>query len=237
MGLFNMLSRKSLLRGPILNLIATASRFLQTKSETATEIWVKKFVCDLNLCPFARELVKKDTLLIKEITGENMQSVVDQIAEEAEQLCSHDDDQPDQQPEIDSALLVVPQFKDFSSYLDLIDDVQSVLDQTKISDHIQIATFHPKYQFQDTDEDDIENWTNKTPYPVVHLLKTDDVSDAIDSYNGNTEVIWKRNIKTVNKLGVERLTEMLKSCHIVIDGDERKEPIQHVKDNIKGIEN
>ena len=179
----------------------------QTPSERATEKWVNMFVCELNLCPFAKDVVKSNKLRIKQVIGEDSKDVATQIIDEIVKL------QEGTGPEAhESTLLVVPQFRDFDAYLDLVEDVQTVSEETELCDDVQIATFHPDYMFRDTSADDVTNWTNRSPYPAVHLLRTDDVSNAIDAYKGNTEIIWTRNKKTVNKLGLEKLQKMMSEC-------------------------
>jgi hypothetical protein len=178
-----------------------------TRSEIATEKWINSFICGLNLCPFAKEVVQANKLLIQEITGEDRRAVAKQIIEKAIALDEGEGEDP-----FESAVLIVPQFKEFDAYLDLVDDIQTVLDASELSEDIQVATFHPRYKFQGTDPSDVSNWTNKSPFPLIHLLRVDDVSRAVDVYKGNTDVIWTRNIKLMEKMGSDKLIEMMREC-------------------------
>lgn len=179
----------------------------QTPSERATEKWVNMFVCELNLCPFAKDVVNNNKLRIKEVIGEDSKDVATKIIDEIVILQEGAGSDAH-----DSTLLVVPQFRDFDAYLDLVEDVQTVSEETELCEDVQIATFHPDYMFRDTSPDDVTNWTNRSPYAAVHLLRTDDVSNAIDAYKGHTEVIWTRNQKTVKKLGLGKLQQMMAEC-------------------------
>lgn len=209
---------------------ATLVRWNQTAGERAVKTWVADFVCGLNLCPFAKDLISSDKLLIKEITGENADDVAAQVMQEILLLqksipegetsvadTRNGADEPSELEESktvshESSLLVLPQFKDFDAFLDLVEDVQDFCSEHELSDDIQLATFHPLYRFQGSAASDVSNWTNRSPYAVIHLLRSEDVSRAVDIYKGNTEIIWTRNIKTVEKLGVERLRNMLHLC-------------------------
>ena len=130
-----------------------------------------------------------------------------------------------------TTLVVTPQFKDFDTFLNIVDMVEDTLNSIELTDYIQVASFHPKYLFNDTREEDSENFTNKSPFPIIHLLKVQDVTHAIQSYSSISAVsdnnsniskrnnkyntsesttvsmdnIWKLNIKRMKRLGTEEL--------------------------------
>ena len=110
-----------------------------------------------------------------------------------------------------TTLIVIPSLSDdFYEYLEFVEFVESKLQELKLNDHIQIASFHPRYIYEGTQENDVENWTNRSPYPILHLLREADVSAAIDQYNGNTDQIWKRNVKVMKRLGRTKLTNIVR---------------------------
>ena len=83
--------------------------------------------------------------------------------------------------------------------------------KTGVSRLVQVATFHPMYQFQGTEEDDITNFTNRSPYPMIHILRVSEVRDAIAQYEGNTEEIYTRNKDTMRRMTKEKITEAFKT--------------------------
>ena len=118
---------------------------------------------------------------------------------------------------------MLPEFHDFYCFLELIEIIETIFESEGIDEFIQLAHFHPNYVFEDSnDEDnDVENYTNRSPYPILHLLKVKDVSNAIDQYDGDTDQIWKRNKSHMKVLGIEKLKQIneniLKDAKSVID--------------------
>lgn len=109
-----------------------------------------------------------------------------------------------------TTLNVVPEFKSFDAFLDLSEVIEGAIESKGLSDVVQVATFHPNYCFEDaSDARDVGNWTNRSPFPVIHLIKAADVSRGIDEYKGKTDVIWKRNVKVMERMGVDQLREMM----------------------------
>jgi len=83
--------------------------------------------------------------------------------------------------------------------------VNDALVEVGVSDHVQCATFHPEYCFADSKHDDPENLTNRSPYPILHLLREVEVKKAVEQYGGDTSKIYKRNMGLMKKLGPERV--------------------------------
>ena len=96
-------------------------------------------------------------------------------------------------------------FLDFNDFLDLAD---ALLDELELVGQIQIASFHPQYQFADTQVDDLSNFTNRSPYPILHLLREDSISQALESGQDADQIV-ERNIDTVTKLGAARLAQLI----------------------------
>jgi uncharacterized protein len=166
--------------------------------------WVINVVVGLNLCPFAkRELVKNQVRF----------SVTDAVTEEhlletlkAElELLDHDE-------AIETTLLIHPnvlqEFYDYNQFLDLAD---SLLEQMDLVGVYQIASFHPDYQFGGTEPDDVENYSNRSPYPMLHLLREASLEQAIADYP-DPEQIPERNIALLKSLGRDKMRALLQAC-------------------------
>ena len=105
----------------------------------------------------------------------------------------------------ETALIVLPSLTDFMVFLRLTEDVEKALKRNGLAADIQIATFHPNYIFEGTDGTDVENYTNRSPYPIIHLLRVDQVQRAIDAVNGDTDFVWKNNIQRLKEKGLARV--------------------------------
>lgn len=170
----------------------------------ATRHWLESVVIDLNLCPFAkRELVKERIRF----------AVTDATTEEALLLALHDELQIlDADDSVATTLLIHPQaLQDFHHYNDFLAEADGLLAHLGYEGTYQVASFHPDYQFGGTEPDDAENYTNRCPYPMLHLLREDALAEAIDSYP-NTDNIPVDNIAKVTALGAEHMRALLKRC-------------------------
>ncbi|WP_334119996.1 DUF1415 domain-containing protein [Limnobacter sp.] len=170
----------------------------------ATRRWVEQVVVAFNLCPFAkRELVK-----------ERVRFVVSQAVDEATLLdeLAHELALLNVNESIETSLLIHPQvLQDFYQYNDFLEAVDELLVDMDLEGVYQVASFHPDYQFGGTEPDDAENYTNRSPYPMLHLLREDSLSDAIDNYP-EVDLIPERNIECMNGQGVEKLRALLQAC-------------------------
>ncbi|MGX9936252.1 DUF1415 domain-containing protein [Advenella kashmirensis] len=171
--------------------------------ENRVRHWLEKAVIGLNLCPFAKSVYVKDQVRIAICQAQDRHALTAQLYEELQLLAST----PAQQ--IDTTLLVVPclfeQFSDFNDYLDI---AEAVLDELELVGEIQLASFHPFYQFADTEPDDVSNYTNRAPYPILHLLREDSLDKAAEQYP-DASVIFQRNVAVVRELGVDGWRRLL----------------------------
>jgi hypothetical protein len=109
-----------------------------------------------------------------------------------------------------TTLNIVPEFTNFDAFLDLAEVIESLIESKDLRDSVQVATFHPRYCFADaSDARDVGNWTNRSPFPVIHLIRSEDVSKGIEEFNGKTDLIWRRNVKAMERIGVDKLREMM----------------------------
>ncbi|MBU0784600.1 MAG: DUF1415 domain-containing protein [Gammaproteobacteria bacterium] len=170
----------------------------------ATRRWVEQVVVAFNLCPFAkRELVKERVRFVVSKAVDEA-TLLDELAHELA-LLNVDDS-------IETTLLVHPQvLRDFYRYNDFLEAADELLVDMDLEGVYQVASFHPDYQFGGTEPDDAENYTNRSPYPMLHLLREDSLSEAIDNYP-EVDLIPERNIECMNEQGVDRLRALLEAC-------------------------
>lgn len=164
---------------------------------TSVETWLERAVIGLNLCPFARAVHVRKQIRYTVSTATEPDQLVRALTEELAHLHGCD-------PQItDTTLLIHPWIlEDFSEYNEFLDIADVILAGMGLEGEIQIASFHPDYQFSGTQRDDVSNYTNRAPYPILHLLREDSIDRAVASVP-NTDDIYKRNIATLKTLGSE----------------------------------
>ena len=162
---------------------------------TAVESWLERAVIGLNLCPFARAVHVRQQIRYTVTTAAEPAQLVEALTEELNYLHTCD-------PQVtDTTLLIHPWvLEDFSDYNEFLDIADLVLAGMGLEGEIQIASFHPDYQFSGTQRDDVSNYTNRAPYPILHLLREASIDRAVASVP-NTDVIYQRNIATLKQLG------------------------------------
>jgi len=162
---------------------------------------MESVVVGLNLCPFAGAVRRKELVKITVCTERLPESCLQTLIVEANQLELADEDA--------TTLLILPDgFEKFDDYLDLLALSEALLEDRGFDGILQLASFHPQYQFAGTDVDDVSNWTNRAPYPVLHLLKESSVSKAVESHSDPGR-IPERNVKTLEELGLPALLKLL----------------------------
>ena len=170
----------------------------------ATRHWVETVVVGLNLCPFAkRELVRERIRFVaSEATDDD--ALMMSLQAELELLQAND--------AIETTLLIHPRvLTDFADYNQFLDVVDVLLAQMRLTGQLQVASFHPDYQFAGTDADDVENFTNRSPYPMLHLIREASLGAAIANYP-DPENIPTRNIERVESLGKDAMQALLQAC-------------------------
>ncbi len=163
----------------------------------ATRLWLERIVIGLNLCPFAKAVYVKDQVRLVLSDATTPEALVEQLAEELVLLR----DTPAEQ--IDTTLIVHPQvLTDFLDYNDFLDNADAAIEALDLQGILQVASFHPDYQFEGVAADDASNYTNRAPFPTLHLLREDSVARAVDVYP-DPDVIVERNIQTLDRIGVD----------------------------------
>ena len=163
----------------------------------ATEQWLEKAVIGLNLCPFAKAVhVKKQVrYVVSEATSP--EELLEDLIKELEFLAAEDAEV------VDTTLLIHPLvLQDFEDYNEFLDVADAALEELKLDGELQVASFHPDYQFADTDKNDISNYTNRSPYPTLHLLREASIDRAVEAFPEAAD-IFDKNIETMEKLGHE----------------------------------
>lgn len=170
----------------------------------AVRKWVETFVVDMNLCPFAKRELVKDRVRFVSTSATTEEQLLQVLQTELEILNAD--------PSVETTVLIHPDvlqdFYDFNDFLGLADNL---LVDMGLEGIYQIASFHPDYQFGGTQPSDAENYTNRAPYPVLHLLREDSLERVIADYP-NVDDIPERNIELMNTLGTDKLQALLKSC-------------------------
>lgn len=163
----------------------------------ATRTWLEKAVIGLNLCPFAKAPHLGGRIRYAVSVAETPDELRADLVDELETLAAADPE------EIETTLLIHPRvFADFLDYNDFLEVADETLEDLDLVGEIQVASFHPRYQFAGTEPDDIENYTNRSPYPMLHLLRESSVDAAVAAFP-DTEQIYERNIETMRALGHE----------------------------------
>lgn len=162
-----------------------------------TQDWLEKAVIGLNLCPFAKAVhVKKQIRYVVSAANSEQALVVD-LMEELKRLERTDSS------EIETTLLIHPEvLTDFLEYNDFLETADRALEELDLDGVIQVASFHPQYQFVGTKSDDITNYTNRSPYPMLHLLREESVARAAASYPG-VDDIPEKNMQLLEEMGLQ----------------------------------
>jgi uncharacterized protein len=161
-----------------------------------TRAWLEKAVIGLNLCPFAKAVHGKGQIRWVLSEAREPEALLHELMHELQLLAAAD-------PQVvDTTLLVHPQvLGDFLDYNDFLDLADAALEELELDGVLQIASFHPDYQFAGTEPDDMGNFSNRSPYPTLHLLREDSIERAVEAA-GPAEDIFERNIRTLQELGL-----------------------------------
>lgn len=158
-----------------------------------TKNWLQTFVIGLNFCPFAKLPFERENIRYVLESEKNLENCLQTCVNELLLL--------QVQPEIETTLVIFDAaLNDFHDYMDFLAVAESILPTLKLEGIFQIASFHPDYQFGGTQADDVSNYTNRSPYPMLHFLRESSVSWAVETHP-NTEKIPTQNIERLEALG------------------------------------
>lgn len=162
------------------------------RMKTRTMEWIEKVVVGLRLCPFAERPMRKREFALHVVRGGDTQDIAAKLFAETERL----------RTEPGTAIVVAPDFHpdDFHAYLDYVSTIEEDMAARGLTGVLQLAPFHPHFQFGGSGPDDVDNYTNRSPYPMFHVLREAEVTHAAESLGGDASQIWGRNVDLLETL-------------------------------------
>lgn len=168
-----------------------------------TKNWVEKLVIGVNLCPFAKLPFQQGRIRFAEVQSADEADLIRTLLQEMSDLVEQS------AAELETTLIIFPnQLNDFADYLEFVAYADELLHEAELTGILQIASFHPQYQFANTGKDDIENYTNRSPYPMLHLIREESIERALENYT-DPEQIPLRNVAKMKELGHEGVRRIL----------------------------
>ena len=161
-----------------------------------TKKWLEKFVIKHNLCPFAVKPFRDNRIRYVNCSASNEKELADILIDEI--LLLRDMDPEKTETTLVIAPFVLVDFLDYNQFLNVVD---SIIDELNVEGVIQVASFHPDYQFADLGKDDVRNYTNRSPYPMFHLIREDSIEKAREMMD--TESIPDRNMQLLMDIGLD----------------------------------
>ena len=172
----------------------------------ATENWVVQVIMKYNICPFARREVERGSIRYLVCEQTKVKAVINALLDECQYLDTH--------PEAETSLFIIPRgFEGFYQYLDLVDLANEALIDSDYEGVYQLATFHPDYCFEGEAQDSAANYTNRAPYPTLHLIREASMELALANYD-DPESIPERNIAFAERKGGEFFAALLAKCFL-----------------------
>jgi hypothetical protein len=161
----------------------------------ATRHWLEKAVIGLNLCPFAKAVHVKDQIRYVVSEAETPEALLAELTAELRALVAADPE------ETETTVVIHPRvLTNFLDYNDFLGVADAAIAELGLEGVLQIASFHPQYQFAGTEADAIENYTNRSPYPMLHLLREASVERAVAAFPDAAQ-IYEKNMETLRRLG------------------------------------
>lgn len=169
-----------------------------------TKKWITDVVVGCNFCPFAGREVKRGSIFYEVVDTEEKQEVLEKLAAMMQQL--------DENDSIETSLLILPEgFGYFEDYLLLVELAEKLIEQEDYEGVYQVASFHPGYLFAGSNDEDPSNYTNRSPYPMLHLLREASVTRAIDSHP-DINSVPEQNIAFTKEKGLQYMQQLLAAC-------------------------
>jgi hypothetical protein len=178
---------------------------LDTKGiKNVVRTWVEDFVVAEQLCPFARQPLASGRVRFAVSAAESEEALLAALTEELQRLL--------ESAEIETTLLIHPcVLNDFPNYNQFLDDADELLGRLDLEGVFQVASFHPDYQFAGTNADDAENYSNRSPYPLLHLLREENIEAAVKAHP-DIDAVPERNIQHLGRIGAAELQRRLQDC-------------------------
>lgn len=171
---------------------------------TQTKQWLEKIVIGCNFCPFAAKPFFQDKIRYRVVASAQKKDILEALVRECSWL--------EENVETETSLLILPEgYEKFDAYLDLLDIAEQLLEKEGYEGIFQLASFHPDYRFAGSKADDAANYTNRSPYPILHLLKEESIEKALEKFP-DPDKIPDKNIAFAREKGLEYMKNLLKSC-------------------------
>ncbi len=169
-----------------------------------TSDWIKSVVIGLNFCPFASKPFNKKTIRYVVVDSGDLKVCLTTLSKEFKYLDEHED--------TETTFIILPNdFASFNEYLGLTEAADNFLASEEYEGIYQLASFHPQYCFAGSTALDAANYTNRSPYPLLHILREDSITKALENFE-DPDSIPERNIDFAREKGLEFMKELLKSC-------------------------
>ncbi|MEY3807091.1 MAG: hypothetical protein RI893_67 [Pseudomonadota bacterium] len=171
----------------------------------AIQAWLKSVIIEYNICPFAKRELEKNRVYFSISHDTKTEQCLLNLMLECDRL--------DTDPGIETTLLIYAEaFATFDDYLDFVEIAENLLIDQGYEGIYQLASFHPDYCFQGSNQDDAANYTNRSPYPMLHLLRESSIEQAVASHP-DPENIPQHNIELTRKLGLAKMQTLLAACY------------------------
>jgi hypothetical protein len=179
---------------------------IEDKAITETRNWIANVVIGCNFCPFAAREFQNDRIHYQVENSDKAELVLQSFLDECKRL--------DDNPNVETSLLILTQgYKNFEDYLDLVDLAEQLLEEEDYEGIYQVASFHPDYRFADAAPDDPANFTNRSIYPMLHLLREESVEKAVENFK-DADAIPDKNIAFARHKGFAAMEALRKACMI-----------------------
>jgi len=171
----------------------------------ATQAWLKSIIIEYNICPFAKRELERGSIRFSVNHDPDIENCLLNLMLECDRL--------DADPSVETTLLIYSNaFKAFDDYLDFLEIAETLLIDQGYEGIYQLASFHPDYCFEGAKQDDPANYTNRSPYPMLHLLRETSIDRAVATYP-HPENIPQRNIELTRELGLAKMQALLAKCY------------------------
>ena len=177
-----------------------------TVIQAETRAWLVRAVIGLNLCPFAKAVHVRQQIRYVVCEAANEAGLLAMLLDELELLARADP------ATLDTTLLIHPNvLVEFGAFNQFLDEADAALARAGYAGEFQLASFHPQYQFAGTAPDDVTNATNRSPYPMLHLLREASVERGVAAF-ADAETIYEQNIVTLKALGLKHWRKLMRQC-------------------------
>jgi len=174
------------------------------KAISQTKHWLESVVIGLNFCPFAKPVFDQGKIHYQVSDAQSLECCLEDLIIEAERL--------DRLSEFETTLLIYERaLQDFDDFLDTLEIANDLMNKQGYEGVYQLASFHPDYCFADSDENDPANYTNRSPYPMFHLIREKSLEQAIAHYT-DPEKIPETNVRLAQELGLEKMQRLLEEA-------------------------